>query len=79
MFRVSRRGEGIDGADTIEGAQEIVRGQSPGRYDVDEIRAEPLHRGTPADPGAGLSGIRTVTLMMSRGRGSRRSRDRRLH
>jgi hypothetical protein len=42
MFRVSHRGEGIDDADTIEGAREIVRGQQPGRYDVDEIRAEPL-------------------------------------
>jgi hypothetical protein len=40
MFRISHRGEGLDDADTIEGAREIVRGQSPGRYDVDEIRAE---------------------------------------
>jgi hypothetical protein len=45
VFRVSRRGEGIDDADTIEGAQEIVRGQSPGRYDLDEIRAQPLPSG----------------------------------
>jgi hypothetical protein len=42
MFRVSQRGEGIDDADTIEGDREIVRGQSPGRYDVVEIRAEPF-------------------------------------
>ena len=41
MFRVSHQGEGIDDADTIEGAREIVRGQPPCRYDVDEIRAEP--------------------------------------
>jgi hypothetical protein len=30
---------------TIEGAQEIVRGQPPGWYDVDEIRAEPFPSG----------------------------------
>jgi hypothetical protein len=42
MFRVSHRGEGIDDADTIQGAREIVRGQPPGRYDIDEIRAEPF-------------------------------------
>jgi hypothetical protein len=40
MFRVSHRGEGIDDADTIEGAREIVQGQPPGRYGVDEIRGE---------------------------------------
>jgi hypothetical protein len=45
MFRVSHRGKGIDDADTIEGARVIVRGQSPGRYDVDEIRAEPFPSG----------------------------------
>src|SRR5262245_21957162 len=45
MFRVSQRGEGIDDADTIDGAREIVRGQSPGRYEVDEIRAEPFPSG----------------------------------
>jgi hypothetical protein len=45
IFRVSYRGEGIDDADTIEGARGIVRGQSPGRYDVDEIRAEPFPSG----------------------------------
>jgi hypothetical protein len=37
MFRVSHRGEGIDDADTVEGARGIVQGQPPGRYDVDEI------------------------------------------
>jgi hypothetical protein len=45
MFRVSQRGEGIDDADTIEGAREIVRRQPPARYDVDEIRAEPFPSG----------------------------------
>jgi hypothetical protein len=45
MFRVSHRGEGIDDADTLEGARGIVRGQPPGRYDVDEIRAEPFRSG----------------------------------
>lgn len=42
MFRVSRRGEGIDDAETIEGAREIVRGEPPSRYEVDEIRAVPI-------------------------------------
>jgi hypothetical protein len=42
MFRVSRKGEGFEDADTIEGARRIVRGQPPGRYEVDEIRAEPF-------------------------------------
>jgi hypothetical protein len=45
MFRVRHRGEGIDDADTIQCARGIVRSQSPGRYDVDEIRAEPLPSG----------------------------------
>jgi hypothetical protein len=45
MFRVSHKGEGIDDAETIEGARQIVRGQSPGRYDVDEIGAEPFPSG----------------------------------
>jgi hypothetical protein len=31
---------GIDDANTIEGARGIVRCQPPGRYDLDEIRAE---------------------------------------
>jgi hypothetical protein len=29
MFGVSHRGEGIDDADTIEGAREIVQGRPP--------------------------------------------------
>jgi len=40
MFRVSHRGEGIDDADTIEGARGILKCRPPGRYDVDAIRAE---------------------------------------
>jgi hypothetical protein len=45
MFRVSHRGEGIDDADTIAGAWAIVGGQPPGRYGIDEIRAEPFPSG----------------------------------
>lgn len=45
MFRVSHRGEGMVDADTNEGAREIVRGQSPGRYDANEIYAEPFPSG----------------------------------
>jgi hypothetical protein len=45
MFRVSREGDGIDDADTIEGAHGIVQGHAPDRYDVDEIRAEPFPSG----------------------------------
>jgi hypothetical protein len=45
MFRVSRQGQGIDDADTLDGARQVVRGQPPGRYDVDEIRAEPFASG----------------------------------
>ena len=45
MDRVSQRGDGIDDADTIEGARDIVRGEPTGRYDVDEIRAAPVPTG----------------------------------
>jgi hypothetical protein len=45
MFQVSQRGEGIDDADTIDGAREIVRGHPPGRYDLDEIWSGPLPSG----------------------------------
>ena len=45
MFRVSHQGEGIDGADTLDGAREKVRGQPPSRYDVDEIRREAFPSG----------------------------------
>jgi hypothetical protein len=51
MSRVSHRGEGIDDADTIEGARQIVIGQPPGRYDIDEIRAHPFPSGHTADRG----------------------------
>jgi len=36
MFRVGHHGDGIDAADSIEEARGIVRGQPPGRSDVDE-------------------------------------------
>jgi hypothetical protein len=42
MFRVTQGGEGIDDADTLDGARAIVQGQPAGRYDVDEIRADPF-------------------------------------
>ena len=45
MFRVSHEGEGIADADTIDGVREVVRGQPPGHYDVDEIRAAPFPSG----------------------------------
>jgi hypothetical protein len=38
-------GEGIGDAASIEGARAIVRGQEPGRYDEDEIQAEPFPSG----------------------------------
>jgi hypothetical protein len=46
MFRVTHRGEGLDDTDTLEGARGIVRGQSPGRYDVDESGASRSPRAT---------------------------------
>jgi hypothetical protein len=48
MFRVRQRADGIDDADTIEGAREVVREQPLGRCDVDEIRADPLVANEPA-------------------------------
>ncbi len=45
MFRVSHRGEGIDNTGTLYGEREIVRSRQPGRYDVDEIQAEPFPSG----------------------------------
>jgi len=53
MFRVSQNGERIDDSDTIEGARQIVVGQSPGRYDLDGIRREPFPAGHTADRGGG--------------------------
>jgi hypothetical protein len=44
MFRVS--GDRIcEDGDTSVGAREIVHPQKPGRYHVDEIRADPLPTG----------------------------------
>jgi hypothetical protein len=40
-----QRGEGIDDADTIDGAREIVRRGLPDRNDVDEIQADPFPSG----------------------------------
>ena len=45
MFRVSHPCEGIDDAQTLDGARQIVHGQQPGRFDVDEIRADPFPSG----------------------------------
>ena len=45
LFRVSHKGKGLGDADTIEGAREIVQGQPPGRYEVDEMRAQPWPSG----------------------------------
>jgi hypothetical protein len=45
MFRVTQRGEGIDDADTLDGARAIVQGRPVGRYDVDEIRLKPFASG----------------------------------
>jgi hypothetical protein len=44
-FRVSLQGEGIDDVSTTEGGREVARRQPPGRYDVEEIRAEPFPSG----------------------------------
>ncbi len=51
MFRISQRGEGFDDAETLEATREIVRGNPPGCYDVDEIRAQPFPSG--ATPSVG--------------------------
>jgi hypothetical protein len=45
MFRVSHQSDRISDADATQGTREIVRGQAPGRYDVDDIRAEPFLSG----------------------------------
>ena len=45
MFRVSHQGKHIGDADSIESAREIVRGEQPGHYDVEEIQAEPFPSG----------------------------------
>jgi hypothetical protein len=45
MFQVSQNGARIGYAGSIEGAREIVRCEPLGRYDVDEISAEPFASG----------------------------------
>jgi hypothetical protein len=44
MFRVSR-GDMIEDAESIDGARANVRGAKPGRYHVDEVRADPFPSG----------------------------------
>jgi hypothetical protein len=39
MFRISRGDSGFD-SDTLEKVREVLRGEKPGRFHVDEIRAE---------------------------------------
>jgi hypothetical protein len=45
MFRVTNNGMWIGYSGSIGGAREIVRCEGPGRYDVDEIRADPFASG----------------------------------
>jgi hypothetical protein len=45
MFRVTHRGDKIGHAGTIEDARQIVEGQPPGRYDVDEFPGGPFPHG----------------------------------
>jgi hypothetical protein len=59
VVRVSHRGERIDDADRIAGARQMVRGQAPGHYDVDEIRAEPFPSGRTSRGWVVSSGIQT--------------------
>jgi hypothetical protein len=44
MFRISRDASGFD-ADNLDQAREILRHAEPGRYRIDEIRAEPFPSG----------------------------------
>ncbi|MGO9468600.1 MAG: hypothetical protein ACLQIB_07185 [Isosphaeraceae bacterium] len=44
MFRISRGESGFD-ADSIGEARGMLAGEPPGRYGVDEIRAEPFASG----------------------------------
>jgi hypothetical protein len=44
MFRISRGEWGFD-SDSLEQACEMLRGEKPGRFHVDEIRAEPFASG----------------------------------
>jgi hypothetical protein len=45
MSRVSHKGQAIDDADAIECARGSVRGLPAGRYEVEEIRADPFASG----------------------------------
>jgi hypothetical protein len=46
MFRISRNGhEPIVDVDTVEDIEPAIRDLKPGRYDVDEISADPLPTG----------------------------------
>jgi hypothetical protein len=45
MFRATQRGEGLGDADNVNGARQIVQSQPAGRYQVDELRAEPFPSG----------------------------------
>jgi hypothetical protein len=45
MFQVRHDGVWIGYAGSIGGAREIVRCEPPGRYDVDQIQADPLAAG----------------------------------
>jgi hypothetical protein len=44
VFRVSRSETGFD-ADTLEQARELLQHEQPGRYHVDETRADPFPSG----------------------------------
>jgi hypothetical protein len=46
MFRISRNGQDpIDDVDQVEAIEPVIRSSNPGRYHVDEIRADPLLSG----------------------------------
>ena len=46
MYRISRNGhEPIVDVDQVEAIEPVVRSSKPGRYDVDEISADPLPSG----------------------------------
>jgi len=45
MFRVRHNDVWIGYSGSIGGAREIVRCEPPGRYDVDEVRADPFASG----------------------------------
>jgi hypothetical protein len=53
MFRVSRGQSGFD-ADSLDQARELLRRKKPGRYHVDEIRADPFPSGHTSRAWVGL-------------------------